>query len=224
MSITNYFGKPRAKYVPYKSPYTFDNLPNAYPSFNNITLCIEDLFLTFKDEPRGNDINKISYHSNPSELQCIISEYQKMIAYTNHYGGFIQNKKVNPLSIMCNLIGKNDKYFVSSKFALTSIDEIFNKILQTLITYIEMPFWRLVKILPSITIYELLILKQSDTDKHVEHLEKMVVSLCDDNTLLYNRNKALEDRLSRQAEIPIAEPLEEHITIAEAVLGYSLPK
>ena len=30
MSITNYFGKPRAKYTPYKSPYTFEDLPNAY--------------------------------------------------------------------------------------------------------------------------------------------------------------------------------------------------
>ena len=112
MLITNYFGKPRTKYVPYKSPYTFDNLPNAYTGVN-ITLCIEDLYLTFKDGPRGNDIKKISYHSNPDELQDIIDEYEKMTAYTNHYGGFIKNKKMNPLSIMCKLIGKNDNYLVT---------------------------------------------------------------------------------------------------------------
>jgi regulator of replication initiation timing len=72
--------------------------------------------------------------------------------------------------------------------------------------------------------FQILILKLSDVDKHVEHLEKMVASLCEDNTLLANRIKALEDRLSRQAEIPLAEPIAEPISVAEAVLGYSLPK
>jgi len=220
MSITNYFGKPRTKYVPYKSPYTFEHLTNSYPSVNNIALCIEDLYLTFKDAPRGNDIKKISHHSNPDDIQLIINEYQKMTAFTNHYGVFIQSKKINPLGIMCSLIGRNDKYLVSSKFALTNLDEIFNKILDTLITYIEMPFWKIVKILPTISIYELLILKQSDTDKHVVHLEKMVASLCEDNLSLNNRIKALEQRFEHQSHIPLAEPIAEHITVAEAILKW----
>jgi hypothetical protein len=62
--------------------------------------------------------------------------------------------------------------------------------------------------------------KIADTDKHVEHLEKMVASLCEDNLSLNNRIKALEKRYEHQTIIPLAEPIAETITVAEAILKW----
>jgi hypothetical protein len=84
--------------------------------------------------------------------------------------------------------------------------------------WVAIPFWTINKIVPAISMVQILILKIADTDKHVEHLEKMFASVCEDNTLLNNRIKALEQRLERQTQIPVAEPIVEHITVAEAVL------
>jgi hypothetical protein len=109
-------------------------------------------------------------------------------------------------------------------FGLEDINVMFNRFLQEIMKWIEQPIWNFVEINPTTNLIQVLILKLSDVDKHVEHLEKMVASLVEDNTLMNNRIKALETRLRGQAEIPVAEPIAEHITVAEAVLGYSLPK
>ena len=95
-----------------------------------------------------------------------------------------------------------------------NINILFNNFLKEIIEWIEEPFWNLFEILPPINMFQILILKQDDTDKHVDHLEKMVASLCEDNLSLNNRIKALEQRYEHQSNIPVAEP----ITVAEAVL------
>ena len=103
---------------------------------------------------------------------------------------------------------------------LEDINVIFTKFLQEIIEWIEQPIWNLFKINPTTNLMQVLILKLSDVDKHVEHLEKMVASLCEDNLSLNNRIKALEQRYEHQSHIPLAEPIAEHITIAEAILKY----
>ena len=95
---------------------------------------------------------------------------------------------------------------------------MFNNVLTKCMEWVAIPFWTINKIVPAISMVQILILKIADTDKHVEHLEKMFASVCEDNTLLNNRIKALEQRLERQTHIPVAEPIVEHITVAEAVL------
>jgi hypothetical protein len=51
---------------------------------------------------------------------------------------------------------------------------------------------------------DLLLLKQSDTDKHIEHLEQMMCSLIEDNKLLQNRINALETKRALPVAIPVA--------------------
>ena len=215
MSITNYFGKPRAKYVPYKSPYTFEHLPkNRYDRIMVV------------HESTGTRIERwIGNYPQPGEnSKCDILPGLSKLAN-------IKNANfMNDLHIDTHLINvmygdsHGQKLHERYKFPLTNINTLFNNFLKEIIEWIEEPFWNLFEILPPINMFQILILKLSDVDKHVEHLEKMVASLCEDNTLLANRIKALEDRLSRQAEIPLAEPIAEPISVAEAVLGYSLPK
>jgi hypothetical protein len=90
---------------------------------------------------------------------------------------------------------------------------MFNEIVNICIKYIEQSVWSLNKVIPIVNIYQIIIMKLSDVDKHVEHLEKMVASLCEDNLSLNNRIKAFEQRYENQ-NIPVAKP----ITVAEAVL------
>jgi hypothetical protein len=101
------------------------------------------------------------------------------------------------------------------KFPLTSINILFNNFLKEIIEWIEEPFWNLFEILPPINMFQILILKQSDTDKRAEHLEKMIASLCEDNLSLNNRIKALEQRYENYYHIPVAEAVSN---------DYSLPK
>jgi len=234
MSITNYFGKPRAKYVAYKSPYTFDNLPlRKYRHIHYMDLPIthgiprqisylspinssdkDDKFL-IQDDTLASEIKSEIYKINslPPYFPAMSTlDTSKQQVYSFLYERHAQVD--SPEGIKC----------VSYNYELKNIHTTFNKFLQETIEWIERPIWKLLNIPPIVSIYQIFILKHSDTDKRIEHLEKMVASLCEDNTLLNNRIKELEQQLSRQAEIPVAEPVKEHITIAEAVLAHSLPK
>ena len=113
----------------------------------------------------------------------------------------------------CVSITMNDKVG-SETYKLQDISYMFNETVKTCMLWINSSFWSLNKVLPGVNIFQILILKLSDVDKHVEHLEKMVASLCEDNLSLNNRIKALEQRYEHQSHIPVAEP----ITVAEAVL------
>lgn len=109
-------------------------------------------------------------------------------------------------------------HFNHEQYKLGNVQDMFNDVLSKCMEWVAIPFWSLNKIVPAISMVQILIFKIADTDKHVEHLEKMVASLVEDNTLLANRIKALEQSHSKQSHIPVAEALVEHITVAEAVL------
>ena len=201
MSITNYFGKPRTKYVPYKSPYTFDNLPNAYPGIVTLGLYNQSFPNYVKDTQGRLETNsgyRLSYF--PKTDNCGGCTHR--ISYSDIE--YSDTCVIHPIS---GIVG-------SELYKLKDISYMFNETVKTCMLWINSSFWSLNKVLPVINIFQILILKVSDVDKNVEHLEKMVGSLCEDNLSLNNRIKALEQRLSNYSEIPIAEP----ITIAEAVL------
>jgi hypothetical protein len=193
MSITNYFGKPRAKYVPYKSPYTFEH-------YHKYTIPSEHIHVNQLD--------------NFMELYAFMA-HPRMYIPDNRSRGIIYYDMLE--------YHKNASGSGTETYQLQNINYMFNEVVNICMKYIELSFWSLNKLIPNVNIYQIIIMKLSDVDKHVDHLEKIVASLCEDNTLLSNRIKALEQRLSRPSEIPIAEPVEH--TVAEAVLkDYSLPK
>lgn len=189
MSITNYFGKPRAKYTPYKSPYTFEDLPNDYGD-KNVDICCSD----FRQK-------LMNIHGLGEEMTILIDHGPKRPSCFPQY-----NRDTYEIRYDMNT------------YKLENVQSMFNNVLTKCMEWVAIPFWTISKIVPTVNIFQILILKIADTDKHVEHLEKMFASVCEDNTLLNNRIKALEQRLERQTHIPVAEPIDEHITVAEAVL------
>jgi hypothetical protein len=65
-------------------------------------------------------------------------------------------------------------------------------------------------------------LKHSDTDNHIEHLEKIVNTLIDDNKLLQTKINSLESQMSLfKSKIPVAVAVSESCekTIAEEILN-----
>ena len=209
MSITNYFGKPRTKYVQYKSPYTFDNLPkNKYDRFacnhgGKGWIIVRWIGNERTEEQKSIHSLDISELENTKTSEKFINAMD--IASSNSldisYGGVVYDYQGR-------LIHKKDR------FVLTNINKLFNTFLQEIFDWIDKPIWKLIEMLPPINMIQVIILKLSDVDKHVDHLEKMVASLCEDNLSLNNRIKSLEQTLSNYSEIPIAEP----INIAEAIL------
>jgi len=179
MSITNYFGKPRTKYVPYKSPYTFDNF-------------------IWSDTDK---IISFGGLNDPDEVTTRAHTPQPLVP------NFVSNIHYEDIESYKSLYGANT-------YALNNIQYMFNELLKKCMKWIEQPLWGLNKLTPVINIYHIIILKLSHVDKHVEHHEKIIASLCEDNLSLNNRIKELEQRYEHQSHIPVAEP----ITVAEAVL------
>ena len=73
-----------------------------------------------------------------------------------------------------------------------------------------------------ITIIDLLLLKHSDTDKHIEHLEEIIKSLIDDTKLLQTKINSLESQMSLfKTKIPVAVAISNSCekTIAEEILN-----
>jgi len=108
-------------------------------------------------------------------------------------------------------------------YKLTNIRTMFNEVIEECLKWIDYPIWKLLNIPPVISIYQIILLRLHDVSKQVEHHESTIEFLVNDNTLLNNRIKALENSIAlliKKSHIPLAE----HITVAEAVLGYSLPK
>jgi len=82
--------------------------------------------------------------------------------------------------------------------------------------------WKTIEYCPFINIIDLLILKQSDTDKHIEHLEEIVKALIDDNNLLQTKIKSLESQMNLfKSKIPVAVAVSECVekTVAEEILN-----
>lgn len=223
MSITNYFGKPRAKYVPYKSPYTFDHLPNS-----NIAGCairpivqhgpkVKMYFITSKimntnGSYGSTDVNDIT----AEELKLLEVEAKKLDSrakYLPSAGDF------NPFELCYSNTHTEDP--ARQVYKLSDIGAMFNEVIEECLKWIEYPIWKLLNIPPPISIYQIILLKLSDVSKQVDHHEETIAFLVNDNTLLNNRIKSLENSLAlliKKSHIPIAEPIAEHITVAEAVL------
>ena len=79
-------------------------------------------------------------------------------------------------------------------FSFTTLAETFSKCFEKVREKMYSDLWKTIECCPFINIMDLLLLKQSDTDKHIEHLEQMMCSLMEDNKLLQNRINALETK------------------------------
>jgi len=215
MSITNYFGKPRTKYVPYKSPYTFEHLPNSQLIYFSISPLYEH------SPTKCKHYSVIPTPMNPSGMYDKIQltdEELKIVQY--------ESKKLDcppqylPLSFKIFEFQYNAAN-TTGHYKLKNIRNLFNDVIEECLKWIDYPIWKLLNIPPVISIYQIILLKISDVSKQAEHHESTIEFLVNDNTLLNNRIKALENSIAlliKKSNIPVAEPIAEHITVAEAVL------
>lgn len=88
-------------------------------------------------------------------------------------------------------------------FSFTTLAETFSKCFEKVREKMYSDLWKTIECCPFINIMDLLLLKQSDTDKHIEHLEQMMCSLMEDNKLLQNRINALETKRAIPVAIPV---------------------
>ena len=180
MSILNHFGKVKASYKKYEG-----DLPE-YTGY----VCNKNNY--FLENPTGNKIHhldKVIFQANGGGLP-------KIETYMEQYHG-----NVKTISI-------SDTYYHSLSpetyvFSFTTLVETFSKCFEKVREKMYSDLWKTIECCPFINIMDLLILKQSDTDKHIEHVENMIRSLLDDNKLLQNRINALEAQMKRNT-IPVA--------------------
>jgi hypothetical protein len=77
-------------------------------------------------------------------------------------------------------------------FSFTTLVETFSKCIKKVREKMSSELWKTMEYCPLINIMDLLILKHSDTDKHIEHLEEIIKALIDDTKLLQTKINTLE--------------------------------
>jgi hypothetical protein len=174
MSILNHFGKVKASYKKYEG-----DLPEytgyVYKSGPSAVIPID--FICFENG-KINEVQEIG--------GCLL--YKPNDFYGNPSLSYTYQHVRSPEKIV---------------FSFTTLVETFSKCFEKVREKMYSDLWKTIECCPFINIMDLLILKQSDTDKHIEHVENMIRSLLDDNKLLQNRINALETQMKRN-NIPVA--------------------
>ena len=68
----------------------------------------------------------------------------------------------------------------------------YAELMKSMVTDLSASFWKMLHIRPVLTITQLMCLKIDDVDGHVNHLEKMLLQVMEENQLLQQRLEALE--------------------------------
>jgi len=68
----------------------------------------------------------------------------------------------------------------------------YAELIKSMVTDLSASFWKTLHIRPVLTITQLMCLKIDDVDGHVNHLEKMLLQVMEENQLLQKRLDALE--------------------------------
>ena len=238
MSILNHFGKVKASYKKYESV-----LPEykGYASNSDGTLNINAYISTrdgkmYYDGGFGERYELEGYKDNPNIEECL--KYKKGSRFTFEKEFVDHTLYHNPgfKSTFLNFTMKHDTYHkiplsmpvsrtynpsISPElyvFSFTTLVETFSKCLEKVREKLSSELWKTMEYCPLITIIDLLLLKHSDTDKHIEHLEVIVKSLIDDSKLLQTKINSLESQMSLfKSKLPVAVAVSEK-TIAEVIL------
>ena len=241
MSILNYFGKVNSQYkkyncqIPEYTSYVF----NYYEKYEQKRLSLITDDYPFSHSYSNKHIRHKNYLSFKEEIKfnpqyngpCPTGRIIGMDVLKEKE--FIFNKtdypNSNPLNLienfgvgLYNTIEIQDTYcsYLSPElyiFSFTNLFDTFSKCIEKVKEKLYSKIWNTIECCPLINIIDLLILKQSDTDKHIEHIEQMFQSLIDDNKLLQNKINVLEKHLLKPIkEIKIAHAVE-YKTVGEEI-------
>lgn len=216
MSILNHFGKVKASYKKYES---------VLPEYKGYICELEHsyfgnklLFNYGKFECTINTIHgKLLKHKSFSENEMII------INKTMRDSVNILNCKNDRFSgINTSIYSTYCHFDISCLFTFTNLIETFSKCLEKVTEKMYSELWKTIECCPFINIIDLLILKQSDTDKHIEHLEENIKTLIDDTKLLQTKINSLESQMNLfKTKIPVAVAISKcgEKTVAEEILN-----
>lgn len=229
MSILNHFGKVKASYkkyesdVPYYKGFAFDIVCKGIPYVGKLS--------SYYDNISGYSCGNIEGTTeNVTKIIKVLESKEFGIIQRGHEPNVL-NMESRPLGNGHFTPGKSvlisDTYYSSMSpelyvFSFTTLIETFSKCYEKVREKIYSDVWKTMVCCPFINIIDLLILKQSDTDNHIEHLEKIVNALIDDNKLLQTKINSLESQMSLfKSKIPIAVAVSEYCekTIAEEILN-----
>lgn len=201
MSILNHFGKIKASYKKYESDV---------PEYKGYMFINRYYFLAGEITSQGiigGGIENIKKLNLSKEEISLYHGYNDILLLST-------SQQISTTYVHGNL---------NTLFSFTNLVETFSKCLEKVKEKISSELWKTIECCPFINIIDLLILKHSDTDKHIEHLEEIVKSLIDDNKLLQTKINSLESQMSLfKSKIPIAVAVSEcgEKTVGEEILRY----
>ena len=226
MSILNHFGKVKASYKKYESVlpeykgYVHDIIPTH--NDNLALLSVEQSTCSSYTDIQGKRYCQATIIQDSNYKVCNIP----CELYGDH-GPNVFNMERRLLRNGNFSSGKSilisDTYYSSKSpelyvFSFTTLVETFSKCLEKVREKIYSDVWKTIEFCPFVNIIDLLLLKHSDTDKHIEHLEEMMKALINDNKLLQTKINSLESQMSLfKSKLPVAVAVSEK-TIAEAIL------
>ena len=164
MSILNHFGKVKTTFMPYKSKHNYGDNTLKFCGTHSHT---HPFSLTLI-RPHGHGNVRIHLESNTYEF------------YEFHASHFAMEFFHNQTRQLCEA-----KYNGIQDFA---------KVVEDMVTDITSSIWKTLHINPVLTLTQLLCLKVDDVDSRVDHLEKMLAQVIDDNKLLQRKVDALEQQ------------------------------
>lgn len=229
MSILNHFGKVKSSYNKYESDlpdyklFVFDIVYKGFPYMGNLSY--------YYDNTSGYSCGNIEANIEGASKNIKVFESKEFgKIHTEHSSNIFNMERRPRLDINYNQnksIFLSDTYCSSMSpelyvFSFTSLIETFSKCYEKVREKMYSELWKTIECCPFINIIDLLILKHSDTDKHIEHLEEIVKSLIDDNKLLQTKINSLESQMSLfKSKIPVAVAVSESCekTIAEEILN-----
>lgn len=220
MSILNHFGKVKASYKKYES-----DLPEykgyiceiEHPNLGNKLLFNYGKFYYTINTIHGKLLKHKSFSEN--EMIIINKTMRDSVDILKCNDDKFSGINASIYSTYCH-------FDVSRLFTFTNLLETFSKCYEKVREKMYSELWKTIECCPFINIIDLLILKQSDTDKHIEHLEEIVKALIDDNKLLQTKINSLESQMSLfKTKIPVAVAISASTsnscekTIAEEILN-----
>lgn len=237
MSILNHFGKVKASYKKYESVLP-EYKHKRYDSNSNGILFINP-YTSIRDGKKyydggislGGSFEPEGYKDNPNieESQKYKKESRFTLEESFVESFIIPNIKNQKISNYIMTTDSGAPYYrkvisipLSHEFSFTNIVETFSKCLEKVREKLSSELWKTIDYCPLITIIDLLLLKHSDTDEHIEHLEEIIKALIDDSKLLQTKINSLESRMNLfKSKIPIAVAISEACekTVAEEILN-----
>jgi hypothetical protein len=168
MSILNHFGKVKTTFIPYKSKHNYGD--------NTLKFC------------------GTHSHTHPFSLTLIRPHGNQQIPLQSGqqlYDSYFGPNKFGEWQFVKNFFENQGRQMYEAKY--TGIQD-FTKVIEDMVTDITSSIWKTVNINPVLTLTQLLCLKVDDVDSRVDHLEKMLAQVIDDNKLLQRKVDALEQQ------------------------------